>query len=97
VHNTASGVAETSCLVEDRIENGREIAGRAVDDLQDLGGRGLLLQALAQRLLGRFLRGDVARGPDNSINPASIVPEPDAMLPRPMPCAVGVAVTILGF
>jgi hypothetical protein len=33
-------------FLEHRIENGGEIARRAVDDLQHLGGRDLLLQGL---------------------------------------------------
>ena len=33
-------------LFEHRVEHRPEVAGRAVDDLQDLGGRGLLLQRL---------------------------------------------------
>jgi len=95
--NPKGGVTQPHRLFEHRIEHRREVAGRAVDNLQYLGGRGLLLQALAQRLFGRFLRGDVARGPHNSINPAGIVPEANAMLPCPMPCAVGVAIAILRF
>ena len=35
-------------LVEDRIEHRREVAGRGIDDLQHLGGRGLLLQGFAR-------------------------------------------------
>jgi len=35
-------------LFQDRIEHRREIAGRGIDDLQYLGGRGLLLQRLAR-------------------------------------------------
>src|SRR5262249_12226298 len=35
-------------LLQDRVEHRRELAGRGVDDLQDRGGRGLLLQGLAR-------------------------------------------------
>src|SRR5204863_327792 len=35
------------CLVEHRIEHGREVAGRGIDYAQDLGRGGLLLQGLA--------------------------------------------------
>ena len=35
-------------LFEHRIEHRREVAGRGIDDLQHLGGRGLLLQRLAR-------------------------------------------------
>src|SRR5437763_10825366 len=35
-------------LFQDRVEDGGEIAGRGIDDAQDLGGRGLLLQCLAR-------------------------------------------------
>ena len=40
--------AEAVRLFQDRVEYRREIAGRGIDDLQHLGGRGLLLQGLAQ-------------------------------------------------
>jgi len=60
------GAAQRHRLVEHRVEHRREIAGRRVDDLQHLGGRGLLLQRLARfvdepRVLDRDhrLRGEV--------------------------------------
>ncbi len=40
-----SCVAQPYCLFEHRVEHRREVAGRGIDDLQHLGGRGLLLQA----------------------------------------------------
>ena len=46
-------------LVQDRFEHRGEIAGRGIDDLQYLGGRGLLLQGFAR--LGqepRIFHGD---------------------------------------
>src|SRR5262249_33492621 len=46
-------------LLQDRIEDRCEVAGRGIDDLQHFGGRGLLLQGLAR--LGqqpRVLRRD---------------------------------------
>ena len=36
------------CLLEHRVENRGEVAGRGIDDLQHLGGGGLLLQCLAR-------------------------------------------------
>jgi hypothetical protein len=42
------GFAEAKRLIESRVEHGGKIAGRAVDDLQHLGGRSLLLQSLAR-------------------------------------------------
>ena len=51
-HQGAMGhSAEPVRLFQYRIEHRREIAGRRIDDLQHLGGRGLLLQRLA--LLGQ--------------------------------------------
>ena len=35
-------------LFQHRVEHRREVAGRGIDDLQHLGGRGLLLQGLAR-------------------------------------------------
>src|SRR5215469_671367 len=52
-------LAEAHCLFEHRIEYGREVARRRVDDLQYLGGRGLLserLVALGQRVIQVPLR-----------------------------------------
>ena len=40
--NAAEGV----CLFQYRIEHWREVAGRGIDDLQYLGGRGLLSERL---------------------------------------------------
>ena len=40
------GAAQIGRLLEHRVEHRREIAGRGVNDLQHLGGRGLLLQRL---------------------------------------------------
>ena len=42
------GRAEAHCPLDHRVENWSEVAGRGVDDLQHLGGRGLLLQCLAR-------------------------------------------------
>jgi len=47
-HNSKGRFAETPSPFEHRIEYGGEVAGRTVDDLQYLGGRGLLLQGLAR-------------------------------------------------
>jgi hypothetical protein len=43
---TVCGIAQAHCLLDYRIEHGREVAGRGIDHLQDLGGRGLLLRCL---------------------------------------------------
>jgi hypothetical protein len=40
------GLAEPHRLFKDCLEDGREVARRGVDDLQDLGRRGLLVQRL---------------------------------------------------
>ena len=42
------GAAQLHRLFQHRVEHRREIAGRGIDDLQYLGGRGLLLQCLAR-------------------------------------------------
>src|SRR5215472_14062770 len=42
------GLAQVQRLVQHRVEHRSEVAGRAVDDLQNLSGRGLLLQGLAR-------------------------------------------------
>src|SRR6516225_8088967 len=42
------GPAQGMRLFQNRVENWGEVAGRGVDDLQYLGGRGLLLQGLAR-------------------------------------------------
>ena len=36
---------------DQRVEHGLQVEGRAADDLENVGGRGLLLQRLAQPLL----------------------------------------------
>ena len=41
-----SAVTEAVRLFQYRVEHRREVAGRGIDDLQHLGGRGLLLQRL---------------------------------------------------
>src|SRR3954447_25944367 len=43
---TTRRLAQAGSLIEDGIEHGPEFAGRGIDDLQDFGGRGLLLQRL---------------------------------------------------
>jgi hypothetical protein len=40
-------------LFQDRIKNGAEVAGRRIDELEDFGGGGLLLQRLVA--LGKCL------------------------------------------
>jgi hypothetical protein len=46
--NTKGRLAQARCLFQHRLEHRREVAGRAVDDLQYLGGRRLLFQRLAR-------------------------------------------------
>jgi len=60
------GVTQRHGLLDDLLEHRREVAGRGIDDLQYLSGRGLLLQRLAglvdePRVLHRDhrLRGEV--------------------------------------
>jgi len=57
-------LAQPHCLVEHRIKHWGEIAGRRIDDLQDLGGCGLLLQSLARlgQEAGVLHRDDRLRG-----------------------------------
>jgi hypothetical protein len=68
VHNAKRHAAQTHRLFEHRIEHRRQISRRRIDDLQHLGGGGLLLQRLA--LLGQeagvFDRDDrlVGKGAD---------------------------------
>jgi hypothetical protein len=50
---SVSGLAQAQCLFQDGIEYRREIAWGRIDDLQHLGGRGLLLQRFVA--LGRPL------------------------------------------
>jgi len=45
---TECRTAKAGRLFQHRIEDRREVAGRGIDDLQYLGGRGLLLQGLAR-------------------------------------------------
>ncbi len=46
--NAKLGLAQFGRLFEHRVEHRSEVAGRRIDDLQHLGGRGLLLQGLAR-------------------------------------------------
>src|SRR5260370_36231768 len=51
--------AETRCRLSKRIQNGLQIEGRAADDLEHIGGGGLLLQRFAQLVKqARVLDGD---------------------------------------
>src|SRR5580700_547635 len=47
-HEAEGRSAQTHSLVEHRVEHRSKIAGRAIDDLQYLGGRSLLLQCLTR-------------------------------------------------
>src|SRR5215468_823716 len=46
--DTESGITEPYGLLEHRVKHRGEVAGGRIDDLQYLGGRGLLLQGLAR-------------------------------------------------
>jgi hypothetical protein len=54
--NAERRLAQPRSLFEHRLEDRREVAGRTVDDLQHLGGRGLLRQRLVTLCfaLGKF-------------------------------------------
>jgi hypothetical protein len=42
----ACGIAQAPRFLEHRLEHGFQVAGRGIDDLQHLGGRGLLSERL---------------------------------------------------
>src|SRR6516165_9240272 len=50
-------LAKPHYLCEHRVEHGSEVTGRGVDDAQDLGGRGLLLQRLVTLGFARVTLG----------------------------------------
>ena len=52
------GTAQRMGLLQNGVEHRREIAGRRVDDLQHLGGRGLLLQGVPQLGFSAFQFGN---------------------------------------
>src|SRR5207237_5953954 len=65
------GPAQAQCLFQHLVEHRGEVAGRGIDDLQDLGGRGLLFEGFARlgnepRVLHRDdrLRGEVLQQRD---------------------------------
>ena len=47
-HQAEGRLAQARCLFEHRVEHRREVAGRAVDDPQHLGGGGLLVECLRE-------------------------------------------------
>src|SRR5437016_85196 len=47
-YDTLFGIAQAACRFDQRIEHGLQIEGRATDDFEHVGGRGLLLQRFAQ-------------------------------------------------
>jgi hypothetical protein len=53
VQNTKARIAQADCLFEHGVEHWCQLTGRRVDDLQDLSGRGLLLQRLMTLGFGR--------------------------------------------
>src|SRR5947208_8673702 len=65
--------AEPHRLFEHGVEYGSEVAGRAVDNLQHLGGRGLLFERFAQGALALLALGDVADRADQPLRPALVV------------------------
>ena len=72
-HRRFVGFAQLHRPLDHRLEDRRQIAGRAVDDLQNLRGRGLLLQRLAQRLLGFLSLGNIADCADEAHRPAAFI------------------------
>src|SRR6516165_7039878 len=54
-------LAKPHYLCEHRVEHGSEVTGRGVDDAQDLGGRGLLLQPLVTLGFARVTLGSALR------------------------------------
>src|SRR5271169_4717368 len=78
------------CLREHRIEYRREVAGRRIDDLQHLGGGGLLVERLAQGLIGCFALADIADRPDQSYRSPGRVSDRDAAIfdPAILPIAM---------
>ena len=46
--NAKGRLAQPRCLFKHCVEHRREVAGRGINDLQNLGSRGLLLQRLAR-------------------------------------------------
>jgi hypothetical protein len=47
-HGAGAGLAKLRGIRQHGREHGFQLAGRTADDLEDLGGRGLLLQRIAQ-------------------------------------------------
>ena len=47
IQNAKGGLAEPSGPFQHCVENRHEIAWRGIDDLEDLGGRGLLVQCFS--------------------------------------------------
>src|SRR5215831_17202424 len=59
VQHAELGIADAGCVCQHGLEHGFELAGRAADDTEDLGGRRLLLQRFAQLIeQARVLDGD---------------------------------------
>ena len=54
-------LAKPHRLFEHRVEHRREVAGRGIDDLQNLGGRGLLLQRLVALRSESFARSALGK------------------------------------
>ena len=67
-------LAQPQRFFEHRIENGREIAGRGIDDLQDLGGCGLagerLVEPLTQLRIGTPIQRSPLPAPRSSSAPS---------------------------
>ena len=88
-HRRFVGFAQLDRPLDHRLEDRRQIAWRAVDDLQNLRGRGLPFQRLAQRLLGFLALGDVADRPYQPDSPAGPVARRQTVILHPAVFAVG--------
>src|ERR1051325_4414135 len=82
-HGAERGLAEPHRLFEHRIEYRGEVAGRGIDDLEDFGGCGLLLQGLAQGPLAVLALGDGAPRTDEAHRPAGRVAHRDGIVLDP--------------
>src|ERR1051325_7149165 len=89
------GAAQAQCLLQHRVEYRCEIARRRIDDAQNLGGRGLLLQSFVQLLLALLAFGDVADRADQPRRPALRVAHRHGVVLDPAVFAVAEADTVL--
>jgi hypothetical protein len=73
--------AQPHRLVEHRVQDRREVAGRGLDGLQDFGCRGLRLSPVATRSRERLLSEPIA-GAQPFVRNRSSCPIPDVRHPR---------------